>query len=239
VSFHADARVLSRLPKAFFVPSPFETCRAIFPLCQPFELPRLSPRQSTFDFTTKTTWTLEHATCLFPRGSARVKPGATPCVCPFALLRPATLCVPSRSLWSSHACPHASRPLISRHRQPGPSRMLRVFFHVDARVLSRLPKAFFSLALLRPVTLYLPCLSLSSCHACPHASRTSISRQRQPGPLRILRVSFHADARVLSRLPEGLFFFCFFETCNFIFDLSQPFELSRVSPRQSTFDFTT
>jgi len=52
VSFHADARVLSRLPKAFFVRSPFETCTAILALSQRFEFLRVSPRKSTFDFTT-------------------------------------------------------------------------------------------------------------------------------------------------------------------------------------------
>jgi len=44
VSFDADSRVLSRLLKALFVPSPFETCNALFSLSQPFELPRVSPR---------------------------------------------------------------------------------------------------------------------------------------------------------------------------------------------------
>jgi len=82
VSFHADARLLSRLPKALFVPSPFKTCNAIFTLSQPFELPRVSPPKSTFDFTTKTTWTLEDSTCVFPRGSARVKLFARGFFCP-------------------------------------------------------------------------------------------------------------------------------------------------------------
>jgi len=169
VSFHADARVLSRLPKALFVPSPFDTCNAIFALSQPFELPRVSPGLSTFDFTTKTTWILDDATCVFPRGSARVKPGATAFVCPLALLRPATLCV--------------------------------------------------------------PCLSLSSCHACLNTSRPSMSRHRKPGPSRMLRLSFHADACLLSTLPEAFFLLSPFETFNAIFALSQPFELPRVSPR--------
>jgi hypothetical protein len=206
VSFHADARVLSRLPNALFVPSPFETCNAIFALSQPFEFPRVSPRQSTFDFTTKTTWTFEDSRCVFPRRSARVKPGATAFVYPLALLRPATLCVPCLSLSSFHACFNTSRPSMSRHRQPGPSRTLRVSFHVDARVLSRLRRALsVLLAVSRAVTLCVPCLNLSSSHAYPHASLRSMSRNRQPAPSRMLRVSFHADPRVLSRFPKAFF----------------------------------
>jgi len=103
-----------------------------------------------------------------------------------------------------HACPHTSRPSNSRHKQPGPSRILRLSFHADARVLSRFPKALFVPTLLRPVTLYSPCLSLSSCDACPDASRPSTSPHRQPGPSRMQRVSFHAHARVLSRLRQAL-----------------------------------
>jgi len=168
VSFHADLRVLSRLPKALFVPSPLETCNPIFALSQPFEVPRVSPRLPAFDFTTKTTWTLEDATCVFPRGSVRVKTVATAFVCTLALLRTATLCV--------------------------------------------------------------LCLSLSSYHACLNTSRPSMSRHRQPGPSRMLRVSFHADACFLSPFPEALFVVSPSETCNAIFALSQPFELPRVLP---------
>ena len=55
----------------------------------------------------------------------------------------------------------------------------------------------------------------------------------------MLRVSFHADPRVLSRVRRALFVISPFKTCNAIFALSQPLEFPRLSQRQWTFHFKT